>query len=97
MKRFASLLLLAGLAVPGLAGAQSAQDVDASAPDEFTWLERTDDPAARAWAAAQTAKAMARLKASQRRWVVQLAPVYSTQRLDFMSVIPRRRPFRGRY
>jgi prolyl oligopeptidase len=64
MKRFASLLLLAGLAVPGLAGAQSAQDVDASAPDEFTWLERTDDPAARAWAAAQTAKAMARLKAS---------------------------------
>lgn len=64
MRRFASLLLLAGLiAGSGQALGRTEQSASASASDAFTWLEAASDPAARAWAAGQTAAAMERLTA----------------------------------
>lgn len=62
MRLLVALLLAASLA--GGARAQVAAAPSASAPDAFTWLEPADDPAARRWAAGQTAAAMARLTAT---------------------------------
>lgn len=84
-----ALLMLAGLTLGfGEARAQAPEATAASAPDAFTWLETTGDPAARGWAARQTSAALARLTS---------LPDFATVQNEIHDALAKSRPQPGYY